>query len=257
MHSPNSGSFHQEERKMREDSNSYRIRLAFTATMAVIAFFLGFAPVLLGYMAKTFDALPLWLQLVIRIFPIQLGYLCAAIIPAWTVQPEIPLLKQLDLTQPERPYKIMFLIAAGTLLLYPLLCIMTFSTRFLLHSFNIPAPPQELAILVGKTGNVSLLVIISAGVLLAPVGEELAFRHVIYKQFARIAPPAGAACVSAFLFAASHFNALTFPSLFLLALYLQFIYIKTNSLLCAVYAHLLYNAVTIVTLLLLRYGISL
>ena len=240
---------------MEENLNQRRIRTAFLCSMGVIAFFLGFIPVILGYAAKSLYQLPMWLQLLILTFPLQIAYLCAVIIPAKKIQPEVPLREQLDLALPRNRLKTFWLVTGGVVILYPCLSVVTLLNRKLLALLHIKAATQELVTLIGSADLPSVLVILSAAVLLAPPGEELVFRHAIYQQFVRISRPAGAACVSALLFALSHFNALTFPALFLLALFLQFVYVRTKSLTCAIYAHILYNAISVILLLLLRFGV--
>ena len=234
---------------MEENLNQRRIRTAFLCSMGVIAFFLGFIPVILGYAAKSLYQLPMWLQLLILTFPLQIAYLCAVIIPAKKIQPEVPLREQLDLALPRNRLKTFRLVTGGVVILYPCLSVVTLLNRKLLALLHIKAATQELVTLIGNADLPSVLV------LLAPPGEELVFRHAIYQQFVRISRPAGAACVSALLFALSHFNALTFPALFLLALFLQFVYVRTKSLTCAIYAHILYNAISVILLLLLRFGV--
>ena len=240
---------------MEENLNQRRIRTAFLCSMGVIAFFLGFMPVILGYAAKSLYQLPMWLQLLILTFPLQIAYLCAVIIPAKKIQPEVPLREQLDLALPRNRLKTFWLVTGGVVILYPCLSVVTLLNRKLLALLHIKAATQELVTLIGSADLPSVIVILSAAVLLAPPGEELVFRHAIYQQFVRISRPAGAACVSALLFALSHFNALTFPALFLLALFLQFVYVRTKSLTCAIYAHILYNAISVILLLLLRFGV--
>ncbi len=240
---------------MNQDTNRHRIHITFLCVMAVIAFFQGFVPVLLGYAAKSLVQLPMWLQLLILILPLQIAYLCAVVIPAKKIQPTVPLREQLNLALPRNRLSTFGLLIGGVVLLYPCLSLVTLLNKKLLTLLHIRAEAQELVTLIGSADLSTAVVILSAAILLAPPGEELVFRHAIYQQFECISHPAGAACVSALLFALSHFNILTFPALFLLALFLQFVYVRTKSLTCAIYAHILYNAISVILLLLLRFGV--
>lgn len=231
------------------------IRAAFTASMGVIAFFLGFVPVFLGYVSKTLGALPQWVQVLVMTFPLQIAYLGAVLLPAKRFQGELPIRVKLELILPRAPWKSFALVGICVIPVYPLLTAVTFLNGKLLNCLSIRSEPQELASLLTEGSLATVSVIVLAGVILAPFGEELVFRYAIYRHFARFAPPPAAACVSAFLFAASHFNIRTFPALFLLALFLQGIFLRTRSLSCAIYAHALYNALAIGLILLFRFGI--
>ena len=240
---------------MEQDQDSRMIRTAFTASMGVIAFFLGFVPVFLGYVSKTLGTLPQWFQVFVMTFPLQIAYLGAVLLPARRFQGELPLRVKLELSLPRAPWKIFALVGICVILAYPLLSAVTFLNGKLLNCLSIRSEPQELALLLTQGSPATVSVIVLTGVILAPFGEELVFRYVIYRHFARFAPPWAAACVSAFLFAASHFNIRSFPALFLLALFLQSIFLRTRSLSCAIYAHALYNLLTIVLIFLLWHGV--
>lgn len=239
-------------KKMEQDQDSRMIRTAFTASMGVIAFFLGFVPVLLGYVSKTLGALPQWVQVLVMTFPLQIAYLGAVLLPAMRFQRELPLLVKLELILPRAPWKSFALAGICVIPVYPLLAALTFLNGKLLNCLSIRSAPQELAVLLTQGSPATVAVIVLAGVILAPFGEELVFRYAIYRHFTRFAPPWTAACVSAFLFAASHFNIRTFPALFLLALFLQNVFLRTRSLSCAIYAHALYNLITIALIFLSR-----
>lgn len=152
---------------MEENLNQRRIRTAFLCSMGVIAFFLGFIPVILGYAAKSLYQLPMWLQLLILTFPLQIAYLCAVIIPAKKIQPEVPLREQLDLALPRNRLKTFWLVTGGVVILYRLSVVTRFN-RKLLALLHIKAATQELVTLIGSADLPSVLVILSAAVLLAP-----------------------------------------------------------------------------------------
>ncbi len=234
---------------MEESPDARRSRAVFLCSMGAIALFLGFVPVLLGHVSGAPAQWPPWLGILIRTVPLQIAYFCAVLLPSLSICPEVPLTEQLNLVLPRNAFRTFGLVLCGVLLLYPLLGAVTFLTGNILTLLHIPAEPQALALLLRNGDSASILVIAATGILLAPAGEELVFRHGIYKHFRRFASPCAAACVSAFLFAAVHFNILNFPALFLLALFLQFVCCRTGSLLCAICAHALYNALSVCLLL--------
>lgn len=223
--------------------------------MGSIAFFVGIFPGILGALAKSLYKLPEWIQVVILTIPIQTAYMASAVIPARRLCPQTPVSEQLDLKAPPRFFRSFGMTTAAVFLLYPLLTLVTILTGTLLHKFGVKTGPQELIHILGIANLPTSLAVITGALFFAPLGEELVFRHILYKKFERIAPPVGAAAISAFLFALSHYNALIFPSMFLLGLALQLIYIKSKSLSCAVYAHMLYNLISILLLFLMRWNV--
>ena len=88
-------------------------------------------------------------------------------------------------------------------------------------------------------------------IVLAPLGEELCFRYVIFKNLEHRAGPFPALLLTSFLFAGVHFNLQVMPSLFLLGLWLGTLYRRTGSLLAPVIAHSLFNAVSFTLICLL------
>ena len=85
-------------------------------------------------------------------------------------------------------------------------------------------------------------------VLLAPVGEELLFRGLLYPWIKRIGFPRLALWSTSLLFAAVHFNMATFLPLLILALALVAIYEWTDNLVAPIVAHALFNAFNFVLL---------
>ena len=237
---------------MEASPEARRSRAVFLCSMGAIALFLGFVPVLLGHVSGALAQWPAWLGILIRTVPLQIAYFCAVLLPSARICPEVPLAEQLDLVIPRNAWRTFGLVSCGVLFLYPLLGTVTFLTGKILELLRIPAEPQMLALLLRNGDSASILVIAATGILLAPAGEELVFRHAVFNHFRRFASPFAAACVSGFLFAAVHFNVLNFPALFLLALFLQFVCCRTGSLLCAIYAHALYNALSVCLLLCFR-----
>ena len=85
-------------------------------------------------------------------------------------------------------------------------------------------------------------------ILLAPFGEEMLFRGVVYPWIKQAGFPRLALWLSALIFAAFHVNLATFLPLFVLALALTILYERTNNLLAPVCAHALFNGFNFVQL---------
>ena len=90
-------------------------------------------------------------------------------------------------------------------------------------------------------------------ILVAPPAEEMMFRGLIYPTVKRAGFPRGALWGTALLFAAIHWNLLSFPSLVVLALVLTWLYEKTDNLLAPIAAHSLFNALNFIALQLYDY----
>jgi membrane protease YdiL (CAAX protease family) len=89
-------------------------------------------------------------------------------------------------------------------------------------------------------------------ILLAPLGEELLFRGILYPSIKQLGYPRLALWGSAFLFAAVHFNAVIFLPLLVLALVLTVLYERTNNLLSPIAAHALFNGLNFAMLFMLE-----
>lgn len=85
-----------------------------------------------------------------------------------------------------------------------------------------------------------------AAIGLAPVAEEMLFRGILYPAVKQAGYPRAALWVTSLLFAAVHWNVVTFAPLLLLAIVLTLLYEKTNNLLAPIAAHSLFNAMNFV-----------
>jgi hypothetical protein len=83
-------------------------------------------------------------------------------------------------------------------------------------------------------------------VVVAPLGEELLFRGVLYPAIKHAGFPRLALWGTSVLFAAIHFNLPIFLPLLLLALLLVWLYEQTDNLLAPLTAHALFNAANLV-----------
>lgn len=98
---------------------------------------------------------------------------------------------------------------------------------------------------VPQFGFSSKILILAAGVLVAPTCEELFFRGVIYGAFATRGRSKAGAAVSAALFAVAHMNPVDLAVYVAFGLILAWTYWKTQSLTAPIVAHALNNAIAL------------
>ena len=106
-----------------------------------------------------------------------------------------------------------------------------------------PAAQQEAVMVLQQPGLPwgELAFMGALTVLIAPVAEEVLFRGVLYTAIKQNGFPRAACWVTSLLFAAMHFNAMSFVPLAVFSLVLICIYEKTGSLLASITAHSLFN----------------
>jgi membrane protease YdiL (CAAX protease family) len=145
-------------------------------------------------------------------------------------------------------------LARGFLLLLaaiPVLLVFGYLTLLVLQD---QAKEQELVKLFDDVVQVGDLrtagMILFAGVIVAPICEELLFRGYFYPVAKRYFGPVTAAFLSATLFAASHINLASLPSLLVLALIFTMAYERTGSLLVPISMHALFNGANLLVLFL-------
>ena len=111
--------------------------------------------------------------------------------------------------------------------------------------------PQDAVRFLSESPSLAARLAVGAqAVFLAPVQEELIFRGFLYGVARRyLGPAAGLVLVSA-LFAAIHLHAPVFAGLFVLAVCLTLAYEWSGSLLVPMAMHAMFNALTVVNLLL-------
>jgi|GEM_PF-2214722 len=222
-----------------------RIDTSFFLCMISIALFLGILPPV--FSVRCVQELPQWLKLILMTFPIQAAYILSCVLPARKYCPDTPFRTVLDLTTPAK--KELPMIVFGTFGVYLALGGITGGFVLLLKKFGVDPRLQEAVEIIMRGSPASIAVMIFAAGILAPVGEELVFRHVITKKLEPLAGPATAAVATSLLFAVVHMNIQAFPALFLLGLWLTFLYRKTGSLLSAMMGHMIFNLTTILILL--------
>lgn len=227
-----------------------RIDFSFYSLLAGMILLMGILPVLLPAAG---EKISLTLRLLLGAYPLQIFYIFIALYGAKKFSPETPVLQTLDLKMPEKKFLMQTIII--TPVLYLLLAWVTAIFVFLLKKTGFATAPQDAVLLIKNCSPETLPVLIGAALLAAPLGEELAFRHIIHRKFCSIFPENTATVLTAFFFAAVHLNLQSFPALFLLGIYLSYLRSKSSSLWTSISAHALFNAVTVTALLLMRWGV--
>jgi membrane protease YdiL (CAAX protease family) len=131
----------------------------------------------------------------------------------------------------------------------PVIFGLKFLSEIVLQRLHVPVADQRAVelLLNAKTPWLSAYLVFFA-VVLAPLGEEFFFRGLLFSTAKRYGwPKLGWVGVS-LLFALIHLNAPTFLPLFVLALALTWLYVKTEGLLAPVLAHSLFNAANLLLL---------
>ena len=95
--------------------------------------------------------------------------------------------------------------------------------------------------------GVGLLVL--SVVVMAPLAEEWFYRGMLLSSLVRRIGPVGGAVASSAVFALIHLEPILFPGLFVFALFLAWLTVRTGRVGVAVVAHLAFNATTVVQLL--------
>lgn len=114
-------------------------------------------------------------------------------------------------------------------------------------SDDLARPARDLADRAEGPAGWAVLVLVV--VVCAPVVEELFYRGLLLRSLQKRGWPAWAAVVvSAAVFAASHFQALQFPGLFVFGLILALMTVGSGRLGPAIWAHVAFNSTTVVSL---------
>ena len=191
-------------------------------------------------------AVPGWLFLLVAMVPVQAYNIACGVAPALYYLPGKPLREMLDLKTLCR--QDLTPVFAGTAGVYLALAVLTGAIVFLLEKIGIPAPEQPVIEIFRNGSPLEKGILIVSSVILAPVGEEICYRRVIFKNMEVVAGTVPAMWISALLFSAAHLNLRVFPALLLLGVWLTVLYRKTGSLLAPMTAHMVFNGITILLL---------
>lgn len=129
----------------------------------------------------------------------------------------------------------------------PLVLLALYLSSLFLREAPISSNPM-IPLVVGSSSVVEkILFFVTIGIM-APWFEEIFFRGFLFNAFRARIGTAGGVLLSAFLFAAVHFDFSVFFGLFAIGIMLGTIYYHTQNLLAAVIVHGLWNVTTLVTL---------
>jgi membrane protease YdiL (CAAX protease family) len=126
---------------------------------------------------------------------------------------------------------------------FTIIRLMQFGIQEVFDHFRMKSQEQlAVQVLRDAQGWRSWLVLGIATMVIAPIGEELLFRGILYPAIKREGFPRLALWVSSLLFAAIHMNLVAFLPLTFLALVLAWLYEQTGNLLAPIAVHSLFNA---------------
>lgn len=111
----------------------------------------------------------------------------------------------------------------------------------LLKTCGISPEPQSIIKLARECDLPTFLMIAFSAVFLAPVSEELTFRHVFYKESTRLFGQTAGFLITTCLFVLIHGSLTKFLPLLVLAVILQFAYIRTKSVTAPILLHAAHN----------------
>lgn len=111
---------------------------------------------------------------------------------------------------------------------------------------ELSRPAEDLA---DKATGLGILVLVLVVVVAAPLAEEVFYRGLLQRSLLRRLPAWPAMIVTSVVFGASHFQALQFPALAAFGLLLSVIARRTGRLGMNTWAHVGFNATTVVILL--------
>ena len=111
--------------------------------------------------------------------------------------------------------------------------------------------PQEQGVVISLRGTEGWKERVIMGVVtiaVAPLGEEILFRGILYPWIKRMGYPQVALWITALIFAAIHLNLATFVPLVFLAIGLVGLYEYTGNLLASILTHMVFNAANFIAL---------
>ncbi len=128
--------------------------------------------------------------------------------------------------------------------------------QLILSALHLKLQTNDQTILqLGKVAPFTVYGLLLLAVFIAPVCEELLFRGFLFTGFQRSMPLALAVVLSAFIFAAAHNDLPSFPVLFCIGLLLALLRWRTGSLWPGVLLHLLNNAWSALSIILVLRGV--
>lgn len=148
-----------------------------------------------------------------------------------------------------RPAKSLFIGICVGFVVLPTAWALLALLNALFDKYSLPAPEQQaVKILRDVEGWVPRLLMGIATIFIAPAGEEIIFRGILYPAIKRTGRQQLALWSTALLFGAIHANLASFVPLTLLAVVLVWLYEYTGNLLACFAVHSLFNAVNFIAL---------
>jgi hypothetical protein len=134
-------------------------------------------------------------------------------------------------------------VLAG-LLVVPLTLCLSKVAAWVMTLFHQTPKEQPTILVLHETAGVGQRICFGvAAILVAPVVEEIVFRGILYPLVKQRGHPMLALAGTSLLFAAIHYNLMTFVPLTFLAMALVWLYEETDTLVAPILAHSLFNAV--------------
>lgn len=126
----------------------------------------------------------------------------------------------------------------------------------LLSTLHLNVQTNDQTILqLGKIAPFTMYALLLLAVFVAPLCEEVLFRGFLFTGFQRSMPLAWAVVLSALIFAAAHNDLPSFPVLFCIGLLLALLRWRTRSLWPGILLHLLNNAWSALSIILVLHGV--
>ena len=224
-----------------EHRSSPRLEKSFAFSAAGVILFTGIFPFLLSELRPS---LPGWLYLLLAVIPLQAANIASCLIPARIYEPDKSLAELLDLKKPSLSQYGM--IIGGTVCIYLAAAAITGLTIYIMRKIGIQPQEQAIIEMFRKGSPDQIAILIPSAVLLAPLGEELCFRYVFFKNLEFHCGFRTAALLTALIFAAVHMNMQVAPALILLSLWLSELYRRTGTLTASILAHSTFNSLTVI-----------
>ncbi|NNC88212.1 MAG: CPBP family intramembrane metalloprotease [Akkermansiaceae bacterium] len=121
------------------------------------------------------------------------------------------------------------------------------------HLFGENPMQESVRALQDNDDPLTLVLLVAAACIVAPLAEELVFRGYIYPSVKRFTDPVFATLFTSLFFAVVHLNAASVLPLFVLAILLTVVYEMSGSLWAPIAVHFGFNAVTVVVNFVMRF----
>jgi membrane protease YdiL (CAAX protease family) len=129
--------------------------------------------------------------------------------------------------------------------------------QLLIVSLHLKLQTNDQTVLqLGRVAPISMYSLLFLAVFVAPFCEEVLFRGFLFAGFLRAMPLGLAVVLSAFIFAAAHGDLASFPVLFCIGVLLAFLRWRTGSLWPGILLHLLNNAWSAISIILVLHGVG-